>query len=178
MHQQAYPLPKVYGLLEPGPVVLLSTAHRDQQNIMTLSWHCMLEFAPPLVGCVVSRDNHSFELLSASRECVINIPTVELAQTVVNCGNCSGRTVDKFQAFGLTARPASRVCAPLIGQCAASLECRLLDDALVERYDFFILEVVHAWLDPAAEPLRTLHHRGHGRFMLAGRELLLPSDKA
>lgn len=178
MHKQGYPLSNVYGLLEPGPVVLLSTALRGQHNIMTLSWHCMLEFEPPLVGCVVSRNNYSFELLSASRECVINIPTVELAQTVVDCGNCSGHTVDKFQAFGLTARPASLVGAPLIGQCAASLECRLLDDALVERYDFFILEVVQAWLDPEAEPLRTLHHRGHGRFMQAGSELLLPSDKA
>jgi hypothetical protein len=39
MARHSYPLSKVYGLLEPGPVVLLTTAHRGRANVMTLSWH-------------------------------------------------------------------------------------------------------------------------------------------
>jgi flavin reductase (DIM6/NTAB) family NADH-FMN oxidoreductase RutF len=42
--KRALALPKVYGLLEPGPVVLLTTSHKGAANVMTLSWHTMLEF--------------------------------------------------------------------------------------------------------------------------------------
>jgi len=103
---QDLPLPVVYQLLEPGPVVLLKTAHRGRANVMTLSWHMMVEFEPPLVACVVSSDDYSFAALRATRERVIAVPTVELATKVVDIGNCSGRDRDKFSAFGLTPPPA------------------------------------------------------------------------
>jgi flavin reductase (DIM6/NTAB) family NADH-FMN oxidoreductase RutF len=144
---------------------------------MTLSWHLMMEFEPPLVGCVISNRNYSFETLKASRECAINIPTVELAETVVACGNTSGRRVDKFKAFGLTPVAAACVKAPLIAECYASLECKVRDGKLAAKYNFFILEVVQAWIDPARKQPRTLHHQGEGEFMVAGRMLHLPSPK-
>jgi len=112
-------LSKVYGLLEPGPVVLVTTAHQDRRDVMTLSWHVMLDFEPPLLGFVMSDRNHSFALLQASKECVINIPTVELAEKVVGCGNTSGAKIDKFKRFGLTPLPAKKVGAPLIAECHA-----------------------------------------------------------
>lgn len=175
MAKRALPLSKVYGLLEPGPVVLLSTAHKGRANVMPMSWHVMMEFDPPLVGCVVSGNDFSFAALKATRQCVINIPTVELAQQVVGCGNTSGRSVDKFEAFGLTPEPASVVQAPLIAECYANLECRLVDTRLVNRYNFFVLEVLKAWTDPAVKDPRTLHHRGFGAFMVAGETIRLPS---
>ncbi len=89
-------LSRVYRLLEPGPVILLTTCRRGRANVMPLSWHTMMEFEPPLVGLIVSDRNHSFGMLTASGECVINVPTVELAHKVVACGNTSGRKTDKF----------------------------------------------------------------------------------
>ena len=106
MAKRRYPLSKVYGLLEPGPVVLLTTARGQECDVMPMSWHSMLEFEPPLVGCVVSDRNHSHALLRASRECVLNIPTEAIADRVVGCGNTTGATVDKFSRFGLTRRAA------------------------------------------------------------------------
>jgi flavin reductase (DIM6/NTAB) family NADH-FMN oxidoreductase RutF len=88
------PLSKVYQLLKPGPVVLLTTAHKGRANVMTMSWHMMVDFEPPLVACVVSNRDHSFGALRATKECVIAIPAVELAPLVVEIGNCSGRDVD------------------------------------------------------------------------------------
>jgi flavin reductase (DIM6/NTAB) family NADH-FMN oxidoreductase RutF len=173
--RKSLPLSRVYRLLEPGPVVLLTTAHKGRPNVMTMSWHTMLDFEPPLVGCVVSNRNFSFEALKASRECVINVPTVKLADAVVKCGNVSGRRNDKFAAFGLTAVPAARVAAPLIAECCANLECRVVDSALATKYNFFVLEVVKAWIDPKVRAPRTLHHRGRGEFMVAGRTLQLRS---
>ncbi|MCU0929694.1 MAG: flavin reductase family protein [Burkholderiaceae bacterium] len=174
MRTRRLPLSKVYGLLEPGPVVLLTTSQRGRANVMTLSWHTMLEFEPPLVGVVVGAA-HSVKALRATRECVLNIPTVELGAAVVGCGNTSGAQVDKFAAFGLTPAPASLVAAPLIDECWASLECRVVDTRGAKRYGLFVLEVVAARVDPRVKDPRTLHHRGWGRFMVAGESIRLTS---
>jgi flavin reductase (DIM6/NTAB) family NADH-FMN oxidoreductase RutF len=175
MSKRSYALSKVYGLLEPGPVVLVTTARKGCANIMTMSWHTMMEFEPPLIGCVISGRNASFDALRATRECAVNIPTLELAKQVVGIGNCSGREVDKFAKFGLAPVEASQVQAPLIAECYASLECRVADTRLVNRYNFFILEVVQAWVDTAVKTPQTLHHRGNGVFVVAGETVKLRS---
>lgn len=173
--KKAFPLSKVYGLLEPGPVAMITTSRKGRHDVMTQSWHTMMEFEPPLVGCVIAAPSLSFDNLKATKECVINIPERELAAKVVKCGSTSGRTVDKFRAFGLTAVPASRVAAPLIAECYASLECKLVDTRLAGKYNFFVLEVIAAWVDSSRKDPRTLHHRGFGRFMVAGPSIKLPS---
>lgn len=175
MPKRAYPLSKVYGLLEPGPVVLVTTMGKDRPNIMTLSWHMMMEFEPPLVGCLLSNRNYSFELLRKSRECVINIPTAELAKQIVGCGNTSGRKVDKFARFGLTPDRASFVRAPLIRECYANLECKLVDTTLTSKYNMFILQVLKAWTERTVKNPHTLHHLGRGAFMVGGETIRLPS---
>lgn len=178
MPKKTLPLDKVYRLLEPGPVVLLTTAHKGKADIMAQSWHTMMEFTPPLVGCVIGGHSLSYEMLLKTKECVLNIPTLELAKQTVGIGNCSGRKVDKFKKFKLTAQPASQVSAPLIAECYASLECKVVDTRMVSKYGLFVLEVVKAWLDPAPKNPRTLHHRGIGRFMVAGDTIRLPSKMA
>jgi flavin reductase (DIM6/NTAB) family NADH-FMN oxidoreductase RutF len=175
MNKRPYPLSKMYGLLEPGPVVLLTTQWKGRTNVMTMSWHMMMEFDPPLVACIVSNRNHTFDILRETKECAINIPAVELAKKVVACGNVSGRDVDKFNKYRLTAVPAASVNAPLIAECYANLECRVIDTRMVELYCMFLLEVVKAWIDPATKRARTLHHLGMGEFMVAGTRLKLQS---
>ena len=175
MKKKSLPLSRVYRLLEPGPVVLVSTADGDKLNIMTMSWHMMMEFEPPLVGCVISGRNHSFDILTRTCECVINIPSVELAKQVVGCGNTSGRSVDKFKSFGLTPKPAVQVAAPLIDECYANLECRIADTRMLNKYNMFVLEVCQAWIGSPRCDWRTLHHQGMGSFMVAGATKKLPS---
>ncbi len=173
--KKSLPLSKVYRLLEPGPVVLVSTASKGLSDIMAMSWHMMIEFEPPLVGCVISNRNHTFSLLKASKECVINIPTMELAVQVVGCGNTSGRRTDKFKKFGLTAVAGSRVKAPLIDECYANLECKVVDMRMAAQYNIVILEVLKAWIDSSQKQPRTMHHCGRGTFMVAGKPITLPS---
>lgn len=169
------PLGKVYQLLEPGPVVLLTTADKGCSNVMTMSWHMMVDFTPPLVACVVSSADYSFAALRATKECVIAIPAVELAPKVVEVGNCSGRDVAKFASIGLTPVAAREVDAPLIAECFANLECKVADTRLVNKYNLFVLEVVKAWIDPAQQAPRTIHHRGYGTFVVDGETLKLKS---
>jgi flavin reductase (DIM6/NTAB) family NADH-FMN oxidoreductase RutF len=175
MARRTFSLSKVYGLLEPGPVVLVTTADNGRRNVMTLSWQTMLDFEPPLLACVVSDRNFSFDLLKRSRQCVIAIPTAELARQVVRVGNTSGRGIDKFAQFGLTPVAASKVSAPLIAECYANLECRVTDTSMVRRYNLFVLQVLQAWMDRTVKDPRTLHHRGYGTFMVAGENIELRS---
>ena len=175
MKKRSFPLSKVYQLLEPGPVVMVTTDRAGCKNVMTMSWHTMLDFEPPLIGCVISNRDYTFNTLKSTKECVIAIPTIELAEKVVCVGNTSGRDIDKFETFGFTALPASFVKAPLVGECYANLECKVIETAMVNKYNFFILEVLKAWINPDNKNPQTIHHRGNGVFMISGETIKLPS---
>jgi flavin reductase (DIM6/NTAB) family NADH-FMN oxidoreductase RutF len=175
MTKRSFPLSQVYRLIEPGPVVLVSTMNCGQANVMTMSWHMMVDFEPPILACVISNRDYTFEILRKAKACTINIPTVELARKVVACGNASGRNIDKFREFGLTPSDASCVNAPLIDECYANLECRVIDTQLVQRYNIFIVEVVKAWIDRSQKNPRTIHHHGKGVFVVDGETIKLPS---
>jgi flavin reductase (DIM6/NTAB) family NADH-FMN oxidoreductase RutF len=132
---RSFPLSRVYQLLEPGPVVLLTTAHRSRANVMTMSWHMMVEFEPPLLACIVSEANFTFRTLRSTGEAAIAIPARGLADKVVKVGNCSGKDTDKSSRFGLTPVAARQVSPPLISECFCNLECRVTDTNLVKRYN-------------------------------------------
>ena len=168
-----YPLDRVFQLIEPGPVVLVSTAHRGRANLMTLSWHLAMEFTPPLIGCVLGPGDFSHAALTATRECVLAIPGADLAPKVVQIGNCSGRDVDKFKAFRLTPRAATKVRAPLVAECLYNIECRLADATLSRKFGFLVLKAVRAWANPGRKERRTFHANGDGTFVVDGRTLNL-----
>ena len=168
MRKRDFPVDDVRRFLEPGPIVLVSSAWKGKTNIMTLGWHMVLGEEPSLVGCFIWDQNHSFEMIRKSRECVINVPTVDLATTVVKIGNTSGRDLDKFAAFHLTAVPGKKVRAPRIQECYANFECRLADSSLIDGYGLFVFEVVKGYARTTPKFPKTLHYRGDGLFMIAG----------
>ena len=168
--KEDFPVYNVRRFLEPGPIVLVSSAHKDQTNIMTMGWHMVMEFSPALVGCLIAGGNHSHDLIRGSRQCVINIPTVDIAETVVKIGNTSGRNIDKFAEFGLTPKPGTHVRAPLIEECYANFECELADGAWVTKYNVFVFEVVKAHVATSPKAPKTIHYRGDGEFMISGEE--------
>jgi flavin reductase (DIM6/NTAB) family NADH-FMN oxidoreductase RutF len=171
--KKAFPLSKIRRFLEPGPVVLVSSAWKKERNIMTMGWHMMMRFSPALFGCYIWDGNHSFEMIRRSKECVINIPTTALVEQVVGIGNCTGRDMDKFATFKLTPVPGSNVNAPLIEECYANFECRLADSRMISKHGVFIWEVVRAHVATSPKYPETLHYRGDGVFMLAGRTINL-----
>ena len=166
-----FPLAKIRRFLEPGPVVLVSSAHKGERNVMTLGWHMMMGFEPALVGCFIWDQNHSFPLIRRSRQCVINLPTYDLVDAVIGVGNSHAPGIDKFAEFGLTPLPATRVQAPLIAECYANFECELVDTSLINRYGLFVFEVVKAHAAASPRYPTTVHYRGDGVFMVSGRSV-------
>lgn len=171
VRKRDFPVSEVRRYLEPGPIVLVSAAWRGKTNIMTMGWHMVMEFSPALFGCIIASGNHSFEMIRRSKQCVINLPTTALADAVVGIGNCSGAGIDKFAHFGLTAVKAEQVDAPLIAECHANFECRLADGSQIGKYNLFIWEVIKAHVAASPKHPETMHYRGNGEFMVAGRSM-------
>lgn len=175
--KKPFPVADVRRFLEPGPILLVSSVLGGKTDIMTLGWHTVMEFTPSLVGCMISAANYSFDMIYRSRECVLNLPTRDLAKAIAGIGSCSGARVDKFAHFGLTPQKATAVSCPLIGECYASFECRVKDPSWARKYNFFVLEVVTAHVAPSPKYPRTLHYRGDGLFMVSGTHVRIPSLK-
>ncbi|WP_316149623.1 flavin reductase family protein [Cupriavidus sp. BIC8F] len=165
------PPSKAYRLLESGPIVLVSTSTGTENNVMTMGFHMMLQHDPALIACVIGPWDFSYQALVDTGECVIALPTIDLAEKVVHIGNCSGQDINKFEAFELTALPAKTVQAPLIAECIANLECRVVDQTLTGRYNLFILKVNKIWLDEDRAERRLIHHAGDGVFMVDGETI-------
>ncbi len=173
MKKRSLPLSRVFGLLEPGPVVMITTSLNGKPNIMTLAWHIVMDFEGH-IGIVMGSEDYSFGILRKTKECVINIPTVEIARQMVGCGTTIGSRTDKFRKFGLTPVAAEKVKPPLIGECYASIECKVVDTRMVSKYNFFVLKAVKAWVTPSVKNPKTLHHRGNGVFVIPGKILKIP----
>jgi flavin reductase (DIM6/NTAB) family NADH-FMN oxidoreductase RutF len=163
-----FPVSQIRRFLEPGPIVLVSSAWKGERNIMTMGWHMVMEFEPSLIGCYIWDQDYSRKLIEGSRECVINLPTTELLDTAVRIGNSTGAEIDKFEAFGLTTAPAAKVKAPLIRECFANFECKLFDRTLVRKRSLFIWKVVKAHVATTPKYPETFHYRGDGVFMISG----------
>src|SRR3546814_235166 len=161
-------LGKAVTLIESGPVVLVTTHDGTRNNIMTISWTMVLDFTPAF-AIATGAWNYSFAALRKTRECVIAIPTVDLLDRVVGIGTCSGADCDKFAKFKLTAVPGKQVKAPLIKECVANIECKVVD--IVNRHGIVVLEAVAAYVDRARKEQRTLHAVGDGTFIVDGRKL-------
>lgn len=159
------PLSKAFTLMESGPVVLVTTNDGDKDNVMTISWTMVMDFTPRF-AITTGPWNHSYAALRKSGECVIAIPTVDMIDQVVGVGTCSGADTDKFERFGLTPLRGKHVRAPLVKECLANIECRLVD--IVRKHNIVVLEGIAAYLDRSRREKRTLHAVGDGTFIADG----------
>lgn len=162
------PIGKAFTLMEPGPVILVTTNDGQKDNVMTISWTMVLDFSAAF-AITTGPWNHSYSALRESRECVIAIPTVDWIDTVVGVGTCSGKDTDKFEKFALTRVKAEHVRAPLIKECIANIECRVVD--IIDRHNMVVLEGVAAYFDSHRKEKRTIHAVGDGTFVVDGRRI-------
>jgi flavin reductase (DIM6/NTAB) family NADH-FMN oxidoreductase RutF len=163
-----FKLSKAFTLIESGPVVLVTTHDGKKNNIMTISWTMVLDFTP-IFAITTGEWNHSFAALRKNRECVIAIPTVDMLDQLVGIGTCSGADTDKFAKFKLTAVQGKVVKAPLIKECLANIECKVVD--IVRKHNIVVLKAVAAYVDSARKEKRTVHAVGDGTFIVDGRKM-------
>ena len=158
-------LSKAFSLIEPGPVVLVTTSDGRKDNVMTITWTMVLDFSARF-AITTGPWNYSYGALRETRECVLSIPTIALIDTAVGVGTCSGKDTDKFEKFGLTRVKARHVGAPLIQECLANIECRIVD--IIDQHNIVVLEGIAAYFDSAREEQRMIHAVGDGSFIVDG----------
>ena len=161
-------LSKAFTLMEPGPVVLVTTQDGKSYNIMTISWTMVMDFTP-VFAITTGEWNYSFAALRKNRECVIAIPTVDLLDKVVGIGTCTGADTDKFARFKLTPVQAKLIRPPLIKECLANIECKVID--IVKKHNIVVLAAVAAYINAARKEKRTVHAVGDGTFIVDGRKI-------
>jgi flavin reductase (DIM6/NTAB) family NADH-FMN oxidoreductase RutF len=169
MNKRSLPVTKTRRYLEPGPIVLISSHYKNERNIMTLGWHMMLEY--DLVGCFIWDQNHSRNLIRKSKQCIINIPTYDMIDKVIQIGNTHAAKddkLDKFARFKLTPTPAKKVNVPMIAECPVNIECQLIDTTQIKKYSLFIFQVLHLHAATTPKYPQTVHYRGEGIFMISG----------
>ena len=167
-------------MLYPLPVVMVSMADgAGKYNIITIGWAGTVCTNPPMVSISVRPERYSYPILRDTGEFVINLTTRELAYATDYCGVKSGRDVDKFKELKLTALPASKVRAPLIGESPVNIECRVRQVMPLGSHDMFLADVaaVHAdekYMDEKrrfhldkAEPIVY----SHGAYLVCGEQL-------
>jgi flavin reductase (DIM6/NTAB) family NADH-FMN oxidoreductase RutF len=159
---------KAFTLIEPGPVVLITTNDGKKNNVMTISWTMVLDFTP-VFALTTGKWNHSFAALRKTKECVVSIPAVDMLDKVVGIGICSGAETDKFAKFNLTPVEGRKVKAPLIKECLANIECKVID--IIKKHNIVVLKAVAAYFDSSRREKRTIHAVGDGTFIVDGRKL-------
>lgn len=164
---KSLPLSKAFTLIEPGPVVLVTTHDGQKNNVMTITWTMVLNFSADF-AITTGPWNYSYAALQETRECVLSIPTVDMIDTAIGVGTCSGQDTDKFEKFALTPLKAKHVRAPLIKECLANIECRVVD--IIERYNIVVLSGLAAYFDASRTEKRVLHAIGDGTFVVDGRK--------
>ena len=175
-------LRRAYRLINHGPTTIITAAAGARRNLMAAAWVMPLDFDPARLAAVISKDTMTRDLLDASGELVVNLPTVAQLDLAYAVGKRSGHDTDKFALHEIPVEPASLVAAPLITGCAAWLECRVVPEPdLQARYDLFILDVLAAWADDQLfsagqwhfpDPsTRTVHHVMAGVFFATGDRL-------
>ncbi len=167
-------------LLGGGPVVLVSTAWRGNQNVMPAAFVTPLSMDPPLIGIAVHPSRHTHDMVKFSEEFALNIPTRELLHHVQYLGSVSGIELAKLELMRLPTFRARRVDAPLLEGCIGWIECGVHDAYTIGDHTLFIGKVVAAqvegdafdetWLlrDPDEAPLQYL---GVNFYSLPGERL-------
>lgn len=184
MPKRSLDVRRVTRLVNHGPTVLASCRHGGRSNLITLAWATPVSIDPPMVAVAVAPARFSHDLIAGSREFVLNVPGPHLLSAVWHCGTVSGRDEDKFEGAGLTEARAAVVGAPLVAECFAHIECRVVKAPTAGDHTVFVGEAVAASVEEAAfdghlrleEPYDTLHHLGGPRFLTSAGTRLMAGD--
>ena len=140
--------PTALGL--PMSCVVVSSYEPEQGgNIAAIAYCAIVNVKPPMVAVSIRPSRHSYSLIRAAGDFVVNVPLADQARLVDLVGVVSGRSLDKFDLSGLTRATASSVKSPLIAEFPINMECKLLDMVELPTHSLFIGEIVALHADEA-----------------------------
>ena len=166
--KEKFPIDRANRLINSGSVILLTCQLEDKVNIISLSWQMPVSRSPMMVAVAVGKDRFSHSQITGSGEFGINVPTWNLIEQVDYCGTRSGIDYDKFKECNFTPFPGEKIKVPLIQECFANLECRVVHKYEAGDHNIFVAEVLEAWVNKGAlkggvldvPKIKTIQHLG------------------
>jgi len=136
---------------------------------------------PPLVVISVAPKCYSHRIIEETGEFVINVPTMEIVKQTLFCGRISGAKCDKFKEASLTALQAKKVKAPIIKECVAHLECKLVKSVAIGDHTLFIGKVLTAYVNEGVfdekfdvKKVKPIFHMGGDDFVTLSPKVVTP----
>jgi flavin reductase (DIM6/NTAB) family NADH-FMN oxidoreductase RutF len=173
-------LDSAYRLLNPGPLVLVSSTLGERDGLTPIAWHMPVSDDPPIIGLEIWEGHFIYKAILETKDFVINIPSSEMAETVRGLGSTSGAETDKFKKFGLEKETAAKVKSPRLKSAIGILECRLRNDkTLLKKYNIVLGDVVYAEADERAFTDRWVPEKGGPAFIqhLGGKIFSIPAKR-
>lgn len=173
---------KACRLIHPMHTVMVTCASKaGKANIITLAWVMPTSAKPPMVAISVAPRRYSHKLIEESGEFVVNVPSIRLVRQTLFCGRTSGSKVAKFKEARLTAAPAKKVKAPIVKECVAHLECKLVQKITTGDHTLFVGEVLAAYVNKGVftdtydvEKAKPVFHMGGNSFITASTKVVTP----
>lgn len=172
--RKAVPLTTAYRLINPGPLVLVSSLFNNRPGITPIAWHMPVSDDPPIVALEIWEGHYIYKAILQTGDFVINIPSVGMAPVIRKLGSISGAKADKFKKYGLAKEPGKKVKSPRLKSAIGIIECRLRrDKAILKKYNIVLGDVVHAEAEekiftdrwcPERKGARILQHLGGNVF--------------
>jgi flavin reductase (DIM6/NTAB) family NADH-FMN oxidoreductase RutF len=140
------PFEKCLYFLHPFNTTLVTCKGKNGKvNVLAVAWIIPVSAKPPLLAMSIRPERYSHELIMEGGEFVVNIPTFKMVKKVVVCGRTSGRNLDKFKKASLSLQKAQKVKAPVISECVAHLECKIVKTEEIGDHTLMIGQIVAAY---------------------------------
>jgi flavin reductase (DIM6/NTAB) family NADH-FMN oxidoreductase RutF len=137
-----------YRVLHPKIPVLIATVDREGKvNVAAFSWITTVSADPFIVTVSVAERRYTYNLLEQTGEFTVNIPTLNLLSKVWVCGSKSGRNEDKIKLTGFKLTPSHKIKAPIIDDCIANLECKVINKIKTGDHIVFFGEVLEIYVE-------------------------------
>jgi len=166
-------LKKASRLINPGNLIAVSACDGSRATITPCAWHMPVSKEPPLFAVALAKKHFSSFAIRKSKEFVINIPDWDLVDKMVICAASSGRETNKFEEAELTRVAASALThAPVVSECLANIECKLVEAKEAGDHYIFVGEAVAAFFEEKyfngetwnISKMELVHHLGGDKF--------------
>jgi flavin reductase (DIM6/NTAB) family NADH-FMN oxidoreductase RutF len=134
----------LWGALSSGGAFLVVLDPQGRPNPMTIGWGQIgIVWSRPAFTVLVRQSRYTYECLQTADSFTVSVPAPgTLKDELLLCGTKSGRNLDKFRAAGLSTLPARFVRTPIVAECLAHYECRILARPVVAMPDITAAELV------------------------------------
>jgi len=144
------PIEKFYYYGNPRMVALVVSKGAQGPNIITVAMHSPMSLTPPRYGIGIDKRRYSYSLLQEKGEFTVNFAPFLHVDKVHFCGRNSGRGRDKFKESGFTQAKAETIEVPIIKECYAHYECKVVDKYDAGSHVWFVGDVLNVIIDTDA----------------------------